>query len=207
MAEKATGRQRLFAKAIGISGADRMDRDSVSIAIDAAKSRRSGPPNTEQLKTASRWGVDLSRAKTASVATDRLWRAAVARVYVYSVVRRLAGAEWQYHDDCPVAELWINKNAFELCDDWKRAETVEQIDNSMSGTKGDPWVRFGKRQAESDAFKFVEDAVQRDSILARVANAPAKPKRQQEREKANGDGCLTMLLSLLVLAWIVSLTI
>jgi hypothetical protein len=212
MAEKATGRQRLFAKAIGVFGVDRMDRDSVSVAIDAAKSRRSGPPNAEQLKTAISWGVDLSRAKTAGAATDRLWRAALSRVYVYSVLRRLCEAEWQFHDECPIPQSWINKTAVELCDDWKHAKTVEQMDNSMSGTKGDPWVRFGKRQAETEAFKFVESAVQRDSILAQVANAPAKPIRQQVQETAKGDGCLTMLFSLLVLApcaiaWIASITI
>lgn len=209
MAEKATGRQRLFAKAIGVSNVDRMDRESVSIAIDAAKGRRSGPPNAEQLKTATSWGIDLAGAKTAGAATDRLWRAALSRVYVYSVLRRLCEANWQFHDECPISQSWINKTAVALSDDWRRADSVEQMDNSMSGTKGDSWVRFGKRQAETEAFKFVVNAAHRDSILAQVANSPTKRKRQKETVK--GDGCLNMLLSLLVLAacsiaWIVSIT-
>jgi hypothetical protein len=82
MAETATGRQRLFAKALGISSADRMSRDEVSHAIDAAKSRRAGPPNAEQQSTAAGWGVDLTRAKTAGAAKDILWNAALSRVYV-----------------------------------------------------------------------------------------------------------------------------
>src|SRR5262245_2070182 len=106
MAETVTGRQRLFAKALGIAGADQMSRDGVSQAIDAAKARRAQPPNAEQLRTAANWGVDLSRAKTAGAATDELWKAALARVYVYSVLRRLAGSDWQYHEQCRVPQSW-----------------------------------------------------------------------------------------------------
>src|SRR4051812_4335483 len=109
MSDLPTGRQRLFAKALGITGADRMDRNSVSLAITNAKSRRSEPPNSAQLATAMAWGIDLSKVKTAGRATDRLWSAALARVYVYSVLRRAADMDWQYHANCPIAESWINR--------------------------------------------------------------------------------------------------
>jgi hypothetical protein len=198
MTDLATGRQRLFAKALGITSADRMDRDAVSKAITDAKSRRADPPNTGQLATAQSWGIDLSKAKTSGAATDGLWKAALARVYVYSILRRAAEADWHYHTDCPVSESWINRVAIDLRQDWKRSEIVEEMDNSLSGTKGDAWVRFGKLQAQTAAFAFVEAAINRDSVLAQMASGPKKSARRPPQSK--DQGCLSLLLSIIAAA-------
>jgi hypothetical protein len=105
------------------------------------------------------------------------------------------------HDQCRVPQSWINKTAVELCNDRNRAEIVEGMDNSLSGAKGDPWIRFGSRQVESEAFKFVAEAAQRDSILAQLASMPARSSWTQPTQRqavTKGSGCATMLLSIAV---------
>jgi hypothetical protein len=112
--EQASGRQRLLAAALGIRGVERMTREELSTEIDRQKSVCQSPPNEGQLKLAAQWGLDLSTTKSARSATSRLWNAALARVYVLSVMRKICGADWRFHDDCTLPKTWINKTAIDL---------------------------------------------------------------------------------------------
>jgi hypothetical protein len=195
---QASGRQRLLAAALGICGVDRMTREELSAEIDRQKGQRQSPPNEAQLRVAAKWGLDISSAKTAGAATNRLWDAALAQVFVLSVMRKICGADWRFHEDCILPNVWINKTAIDLVKDAERAEIVREIDNAMSGTAGDAWFRFGKRQAESIAYRFVADAAQRE-FGSEISIA--KTGNRNTRIASDGQsGCLVVLTVLVALS-------
>lgn len=193
---KPTGRQRLLAAALGIRGVDRMTREELSSAIDKEKDRRQSPPNKEQLRTAALWGIDMSSTRTAGGASGQLWDAALARVYALSVLRRICDARWRYHSECPVPESWINRVAIELFQDGTRTDAVLEMDNAMSGTAGDAWFRFGKRQAEAAPFTFVEQAARRELDVVELAKASHQTSHKVAKKQ---QGCLTVVSVLIAL--------
>jgi hypothetical protein len=183
-----TGRQRLFAAALGIQIDDRMTADKLSALIDQEKKRRREPPTAGQRRTAAAWGVPILESDTFAGVVDRLWQAALARTFVYSVARRMSGSDWREHAECPLSEKAVSAIAADLCSDPERCAFVLEMDNSLSGTKGDAWFRFGKRQAVSEAYQYAEARLVELGI--RRASVNRSRGRQATKVKKQPHGCL-----------------
>lgn len=191
-----TGRQRLFAAALGIKMTDRTDADTLSAQIDREKQQRKEKPTKGQLRIASEWGVSVTPEDTFGRLLDKLWDVGLARVFVYSVARRTLAADWRFHDESRLPQSWVAQVASDLCSDAGRCEFVLEMDNSLSGTRGDAWFRFGKRQAESDAYKYVEERLISEQRYSPVAEEERKAKRQS-KQKPQKQGCLVMVAAVL----------
>ena len=191
-----TGRQRLFATALGIKVTARTDADSLSNQIDCEKQRRKENPSKGQLRVAGEWGVVVKHDDTFGRMLDRLWNAGLARVFVFSVARRTLAADWRFHDESNLTQTWVAQVASDLCAEAERCTFVLSMDNSLSGTKGDAWFRFGKRQAESDAYLYVEQRLICEQMYSVVSKNERKTK-QQEKKKPQSQGCLVMLVTVL----------
>jgi len=191
-----TGRQRLFAAALGIKVTDRTDADRLSSQIDSEKQRRKEKPSKGQVRVASEWGVIVKPDDTFGRMLDRLWNAGLARVFVFSVARRTLAADWRSHDESRLPQTWVAQVASDLCADAERCTFVLDMDNSLSGTKGDAWFRFGKRQAESAAYRYVELRLISEQQYSPVSEGKRKAKRQV-KQKPQNQGCLVMLTAVL----------
>ena len=195
--ESTSGRQRLFASALGISYDDSTSAERLSEAIDREKQHRKGPPSKGQRHVAREWGVPVLQAETFADVLDRLWNVALARTFVFSVARRMAVADWRFHRDSGLSNELVSRVASAVCDDPERCAFVLELDNSLSGTRGDAWFRFGKRQTEHAAYRFVE-AQLADAGL-RPGKAPkASVKRTRKVEKPKG--CLSVFLFVIAAA-------
>lgn len=191
-----TGRQRMFAAALGIKITDRTDADRLSSQIDREKQRRKEKPSKGQLRVASEWGVIVKPDDTFGRMLDKLWDAGLARVFVFSVARRTQVADWRCHDESGLANAWVAQVASDLCADSNRCIYVLNMDNSLSGTKGDAWFRFGKRQVESDAYLYVEQRLISEQSYSLVSDDVRKSKRQKKQIPQN-QGCLVILAAAL----------
>jgi len=191
-----SGRQRLFAAALGIRVTDRTDADTLSKQIDREKQRRKEKPTKGQLRVAKEWGVVVAPEDTFGRLLDRLWDAGLARVFVFSVARRARAADWRFHDESRLPQSWVADVASDLCTDAERCTFVLNMDNSLSGTKGDAWFRFGKRQAESDAYLYVEQRLISEQRYSPVSEEERKAKRQA-KQKPQSQGCLVMIVATL----------
>jgi hypothetical protein len=191
--EPTSGRQRLFAKALGISFDESTTAEQLSEAIDCEKQRRHEMPSKGQRHVAREWCVPITPDDKFSSVLNRLWNVALARTFVFSVARRMSGADWRFHDECPLSSEQVSRIASAVCDDPERCAFVLEMDNSLSGTRGDAWFRFGKRQAEHPAYTFVEALLAEAGMQAGPARiVTSKRTRQVQQSK----GCFSVVLFL-----------
>jgi len=193
--KQSSGRQRDYALAMGIESDAQTDGDALSEAMNQAKVSLKGPPNQRQKLLAERWGVEVGETDTGWDLVGRLYPIIKARSFVYSVVRRLVNARWQYHEESGLNPQWIDYLAMHIASTPDLCEQVVGMENTLSGTMADAWYRFGKRQWECEAVQFVVDAAYRADVPSQFAPKPPKTK--------GCSGCLVMAASLLIVAWIV----
>lgn len=147
---------------MGIHANEQTNAGALSQAIDDAKARLNGPPNQEQLRLAQQWGIDVRDTDTGWRLLHKLYAVIQARAFVYSVVRRLAQAKWRYYAESGLNDEWVDYIARQLVADSECCQKVMDMENAVSGAKGDAWYRFGKNQAMSKPVHTVVEAARRD---------------------------------------------
>ena len=206
-----SGPQRNYALAMGIVSDAQTDGEGLSRAMDRAKKTTlKGPPNQQQISLAQRWGIDLKENDTGWKLVKKLYPMIQARAFVYSVVRRLMGAKWQFYGESGLNEAWVDHVAKELISDPARNQFVMEMDNSVWGTKSDAWYRLGKRQWESETVQLVAKIARRDlSDLIQRAKHSKPPQQQLGKSKplnarhterrARSSGCSVILIFLTII--------
>ncbi len=200
-----SGRQRNYALAMGIESNADSDGKALSNAMEKAKVTLKGRPNSKQLALAARWRLDVAPNATGWHVVDQLYPVIQARSFVYSVIRRIAGAKWQFYGQTGINDAWVDEVAILLNADQESRDFIMGMENTTSGTLADAWYRFGKRQWESDVVQSVAVAVKRDLPPEYLSGStlPARSPRPRGRRKQS-TGCavlLAMIGAVIAVAW------
>ena len=173
------GRQRNYAMAMGIDVASIDDYDVLSNLMDYAKQTLAGRPNERQALLARQWGIQISEGDSGWDAVGKIYPMIQSQVFVYSVVRRLMSTKWRYYYESPIPHDWVIRTAWRLYYEPGMIPLVMEMENAISGTIGDAWYRFGKRQMESKPFQFVYGIaiIELGSLIAENPLAPPLPKQ------------------------------
>ncbi len=199
MDDYVTGRQRNYALAMGIKVSHDSKGQEVSQMMDRMKPILKGPPNRQQLKLASQWSIMVSSKDSGWDVVGKLYEMILAQAFVLSVVRKIAGAKWQFYSESMLPNDWVVRMAKQLMSCPSRQEFVRSMDNSMSGTRSDAWYRFGKRQVESEAFLFVANTARQElaRYLTPVSSHQGSRKARTQRvpvEVVKESGCSLVLV-------------
>ena len=134
----------------------------------------SGPANVSQKRFAHRFGLAFSESATGWELSGKLFQFLLARVFVFSVYRKLTGAKWRFFRESSLGDETVNSVARVLCCEPRCLAEIERL-SVGSSTTGDQWHRLSGGSTQSAAFELVSRKLQSIVKQVYVAGTPEVP--------------------------------